>query len=314
MGANAMRNGNGSAWVYGALVAGILSFSFSPILIRFAGGAAGGEAPGLTVAVWRTMMATIALAPFAWARARTEIKAIRFREWRLIAPAGLLLGLHFVLWIESLYHTTVAAASVLVTTSPIFLAALGRLFLNERLSKPVYGAIFLAVAGVAVIGAGDMLEAGAVGTLFGNSLALFASLLFSVYLMMGRVVRQKHSWLAYVFPLYATAALTILGVALLLDAPLWGFSPLFYALCAGLALGPQIMGHGAFNYAVRYAPATLIGLLGLVEPIGASLLAYAIFDELPGPAAMAGMLAALLAISFVVLYRRRAQAVVRGAD
>ena len=309
-----MRNANGSAWVYGVLACGILSFSFSPILIRFAGGAAGGEAPGLAVAAWRTMMATVALAPVAWARARTEIKAIRPREWRLIVPAGLLLGLHFALWIESLYHTTVAAASVLVTTSPIFLAALGRFFLNERLSKPVYGAIALAVAGAAFIGGVDMFEAGAAGTLFGNGLALFASLVFSVYLLLGRVVRQKHSWLAYVFPLYAIAAFTLLGAALVLDTPLWGFDPLFFLLCAGLALGPQIMGHGAFNYAIRYAPATLIGLLGLVEPVGASLLAYAIFDEAPGPVAIAGMLVTLVAISFVVLYRRRGQAAVPDAD
>ncbi len=308
-----MRNRNGSAWVYGALAAGVLSFSFSPILIRFAGGAAGGEAPGLAVAAWRTMMAAVALAPFAWVHARTEIKAIGRREWRLIVPGGLLLGLHFVLWIESLYHTTVAAASVLITTSPVFLAALGYVFLNERLSKPVHAAIVAAVAGAVVIGAGDMLAAGG-GTLFGNGLALTGSLFFSVYLLMGRVVRQKHSWLAYVFPLYAIAALATLGMALLLDTPLWGFDPLFYVLCAGLALGPQIMGHGAFNYAIRYVSAALVGVLGLVEPIGASLLAYVIFDESPSAIAMAGMLATLIAISFVVLYSRRAQAAISGAD
>lgn len=309
-----MRNENGSAWAYGALAVGVLSFSFSPIMIRFAGGPAGGEAPGLAIAVWRTMMAAAALAPFAWAHARAEIKAIERREWGMIVLAGFLLGLHFALWIESLYHTTVAAASVLITTSPVFLAALGYLFLNERLPKPVHGAIALAVAGAAVIGAGDMLEEGGGGTLFGNGLALLGSLLFSVYLLMGRVIRQKRSWLAYVFPLYAVAAATTLGMALLLGAPLWGFDPLFYALCAGLALGPQIMGHGAFNYAVRYVSPALIGLLGLSEPIGASLLAYALFDELPGLTAMAGMLIVLMAIAFVALYRLRGQAAASGAD
>ncbi len=309
-----MRNGNGSAWVYGVLAAGAFTFSFSPIMIRFAGGAAGGEAPGLAVAAWRTMMAAVALAPFAWVHARAEIKAIGRREWGMIVPGGILLGLHFVLWIESLYHTTVAAASVLITTSPVFLAALGYVFLKERLSRPVHVAIAVAVVGAAVIGAEDMFAPGGGGTLFGNGLALLGSLLFSVYLLLGRVVRQKHSWLAYVFPLYAIAALTTLGMAVLLGTPLWGFEPLFYVLCAALALGPQIMGHGAFNYAVRYVSAAPLGMLGLVEPIGASLLAYMIFSEAPSGTAMAGMLTTLIAIAFVILYRRRTPASGPGAD
>ena len=146
------------ALVYWVLAAGMMSFSFSPILIRFAGSEIGGEAHGLTVAVWRTVMAVVALAPFAWVRVRTEIKAFERREWYLILSAGVLLGMHFVLWIESLYHTTVAAASVLVTTSPVFLAVLGYIFLKERLSKPINGAILVAVAGAATIGMGDMLE------------------------------------------------------------------------------------------------------------------------------------------------------------
>lgn len=302
------------ALVYWVLAAGMMSFSFSPILIRFAGSEIGGEAHGLTVAVWRTVMATVALAPFAWMRARAEIKAFERREWYLILSAGVLLGMHFVLWIESLYHTTVAAASVLVTTSPVFLAVLGYIFLKERLSKPINGAILLAVAGAATIGVGDMLEGGGAGTLFGNGLALLGSFFFSVYLLVGRVVRQKRSWLAYVFPLYTVAAATTLLIALLLNAPLWGFPPLFYLLCAGLALGPQIMGHGSFNYAVRYFSAALIGLLGLIEPVGASLLAYVIFDEVPSTIAMVGMLVVLVAIAFVVLYHRRTQPVIPITD
>ena len=89
---------------------------------------------------------------------------------------------------------------------------------------------------------------------------------------------------------------------------------MFYLLCAGLALGPQVLGHGSFNYAVRYFSAALIGLLGLIEPVGASLLAYVIFDELPSAVAMAGMLVVLVAITFVVLYHRRTRPVIPITD
>lgn len=299
------------ASVYWVLLVGLSSFSLSPILVRLAG-----EAPGMTIAVWRTVIAASVLAPVALHRARGEMRAFDRRDLLMIAVAGILLGLHFVGWIESLYHTTVASASVLVTTSPIFLAILGYVFLGERLSKQVTAAILLAVAGAALIGLGDLSGAAqaARAPLLGNSLALTASLLFSVYLIFGRVVRRKTSWLAYVFPLYTVAAITILALAVVLDTPILGFSPTFYALCAAMALGPQVLGHGSFNYAIRYVPAAILGLLSLVEPVGASILAYLLFGELPGRLAAAGMLVVLVAISFSILYRRRHRAAVPAVD
>ncbi len=289
-------------FVFWALFFGLASFSLSPILVRLAG-----EAPGMTIAVWRTLMAVAMLSPIAFYRAADEMRAFDRRDLFLIAMAGILLGLHFVGWIESLYHTTVASASVLVTTSPIFLAILGYVFLGERLSKQVTVAIVLAVTGATLIGLGDL--SGHVGRasapLLGNALALSASLVFSIYLLVGRVVRQKTSWLAYVFPLYAVAAVTIFIIALVLETPLLGFRPTFYLLCAAMAFGPQLLGHGSLNYAVRYVPAAVLGLLSLVEPVGASILAYLLFDELPGVIAAIGMVVVLLAISFAILHRRR---------
>lgn len=288
------------AAVFWALFVGLSTFSLSPILVRFAS-----DAPGMTIAVWRTVIAALSLVPFALFRIRDEVRAFERRDYGLILVGGVLLGLHFATWIESLYHTSVASASVLVTTSPIFLAVLGYVFLKERLSRRVNAAIVMAVGGAALIGLGDLSAEVGSAPLFGNALALTASLVFSVYILVGRVVRQKTSWLAYVFPLYTVTAATILVIALVLGTPLFGFSPSFYALCAAMAIGPQILGHGSFNYAVRYIPAAMLGLLSLIEPIGASILAYLLFDEVPSGIAILGMIIVLGAISFAILYRRR---------
>ena len=290
------------ASVYWALFVGLSTFSLSPILVRLAA-----EAPGLTVAVWRTVIAAAVLAPVALFRIRKEVAAFDRRDIFLILTAGILLALHFVTWIESVYRTTVASASVLVTTSPIFLAVLGYLFLREHLTLKISVSIVLAVIGAALIGLGDMSTAagGAPAPLVGNSLALTASFLFSVYLLMGRVVRQKTSWLAYVFPLYSVTALTVLTIALIQGVPIFGFRPGFYMLCAAMALGPQVLGHGSFNYAIRYLPAAVLGLLSLVEPVGASILAYFLFQEVPSLVALAGMVIVLGAISVAIVNRKR---------
>ena len=144
------------------------------------------------------------------------------------------------------------------------------------------------------------------GALLGNALALGGAVLVSAYLLIGRVVRQKVSWLAYVTPLYTVAALTALAAAWIKGVPLFGYSVRFYALCVGLALGPQVLGHGSFNYALQHVPAALVGMLALLEPVGASLLAYGLFGEIPPPASIAGMIVVLGAVALVVR-RREAQ-------
>jgi drug/metabolite transporter (DMT)-like permease len=202
----------------------------------------------------------------------------------------------------------VASASVLVTTNPIFIALLGYFFLRERLSRITVVAIGIGVLGAVFIGWGDTQGGSGSNPLLGNTLALTASFVFAIYLLIGRVVRQTYSWLAYVFPLYVVVALTALVMALVLQAPLWGFSRSFYGLCAVMALGPSIAGHGSFNYAVRYFPAALLGLLGLLEPVLASLAAYVFFDEVPSGIAIGGMVLVFIGVTVAMWPRKRMQA------
>jgi drug/metabolite transporter (DMT)-like permease len=290
--------------VYVLLTLGVLSFTLAPILVRLAG-----DVSGLAIAVWRTVTAAGVLLPVAVGRRIDEdMRRFTLREGALILAAGVFLGLHFIAWIESLYHTTVASASVFVTTSPIMLAGLGYAVLGERLSAPTLAAIVVAVLGAALIGWAD---AGTVtlgqGALWGNALALGAAVLVSVYLLIGRVVRQKVSWLAYVTPLYVVAAVTALLAAAMKGVPLAGYSWTFYGLCAGLALGPQVLGHGSFNYALQHVSAAIVGMLALLEPVGASLIAYFLFGEVPPVASIAGMVVVLAAVAVVVWRQNQAE-------
>lgn len=283
--------------VYVIIGVGLISFASSPILVRYAS-----EAPGLTLAAWRTLIAALLLAPLALPTIGDEIRTFTGREWGLIGAAGVLLGVHFVAWIESLYYTTVASASVLVTTSPIFIAILGYLFLKERLSRVGVLAIAISVPGAALIGLGDAsAQEVAAQPILGNALALGAAVIVSGYLLIGRVVRQQRSWLAYVFPLYTVVALTVWALAVALEAPLFNHPWHIYGLCALMAIGPSILGHGSFNYALKYISATILGILTLSEPVGASIAALLLFGEVPSIIALAGMLLVLIGVSLIVV-------------
>ena len=281
------------------LAVGLASLGISPILVRL-----GTSAPGLAVAVWRTVFAAVLLAPIALPRAGAEMRAFTRRDWTLVVAAGVFLGVHFIAWIESLYWTSVASASVLVTTSPLFIAVLGYIFLRERLERRTVVAILVGVVGAALIGLGDAGAETFPDAWVGNGLALLASLLVSVYLLIGRAARQRLSFLAYLFPLYVVAALTCLVAALARGTDL-AQPPGILVLCLAMAILPQLIGHGSFNYAVKFLPAALLGLLSLSEPIGASVAAFFLFGEVPGGLALAGMGIVLLSLAVVFVPKLR---------
>ncbi len=276
---------------------GLISISFSPILVRLAA-----DAPGMAVAVWRTVFAALLIGPYALIRSRRGTRApIGSRTVLAIIVAAVFLAAHFILWIESLYHTSVASASVLVATTPIFLGVLGYFVLRERLTPGMIAAIALGVGGAALIAGGDVGSAVGGNSTLGNALALGASIAAAVYLMIGSVVRRGTDWLSYVAPLYLLVATVVVGVAVARDTPLLGYDARFYLLCFGMAVGPQVMGHGSFNFVLRYISPTLLSLLILLEPVVSSVVAHFLFAEAPGAWAAAGMLLVIGSVVIAVL-------------
>ena len=293
-----MRTAPAAVW---ALVGvGLVAFGSSPILIR-----AAGDVPALALAAWRTATVALVLAPVALAWSRAEIASLPRRDLALVGGAGVLLGLHFMAWIVSVQLTSVASAAVLVTTTPVFIAVLGAVFLSERPSGRTAAGIAVAVAGAVLIALADRAEPGVYpDPALGAALALGASLLMSVYLLIGRAVRQRVGFVAYFWTLNVAAAVTC-GVGCVVAGVPLGL-PLPAALLAvAMGLGPGLLGHGSFAGAVRYLPAALLGLLGLAEPILASVGALVWFGEVPPPLAVVGMATVLAAIAAVIAGRAR---------
>lgn len=290
------------AHVYVVLIVGVVSIASSAILVKYAQ-----EGAPLAVATWRLILAVLLLLPFAIRRVPSELRILSRREHGLMVVSGIALGFHFAAWIESLYLTSVASSTVLVTTSPVFLAILGFVLLGEQVRARVVVAIGISLLGSLLIATGDSFSsdvaAGSNPTL-GNALALAAAMLVSVYFLVGRAIRRRVSWISYVFPVYLVASATTFGIAVLRGIPLFGYSTTFYVLCLLMALIPQIIGHGAFNYAIKYVPAVILGILTLSEPIVASIAAYYLFGEVPIWIAIVGMILVLAGVALATVRRQ----------
>jgi len=258
--------------LYPRIALGIVAVSFGAIFTRLAS-----EASPYAIAAWRLTLAALVLAPVALLRGRRTMTR-RGLAWSL--GSGAALALHFVLWISSLEHTTVASSVLFVSTHPIFVGVGSIVFLRERFSRPLLAGIALAVIGGAVIGFGDMQFGGP--ALRGDLLALGGGAMAAVYFLIGRHVRRSVSLSEYVATTYATAAVLVLLLCLATRTRLTEFTPTTYLHLVLLALVPQLIGHSTINWALRRLSASRVSVLVLAEPIGSAALAVPFFHEVPG--------------------------------
>lgn len=289
--------------VFAALAAGLIAFGFAPILVRTTP-----ETPALVLASYRTVFAVLMLLPY-WLYKRNKISVFgteKSRERLLIALAGFCLGLHFACWISSLYFTSVASASVLVTVHPVILILVEKLWFKRSFAATTWVGVFFAFGGSVLLGISDsQVEQDFTNPLLGNALALSAALIFVVYLLIGQQIRQKRGWIDYVFPVYFFTAVTCVLLALAFGNDLLNISGVGLAAGAGLAFGPQILGHGSMNFAVKYVSPTLLSTLILIEPLFASILAFFLFNELPPLGSIIAMSIILTGIGLT--WRRKAR-------
>jgi drug/metabolite transporter (DMT)-like permease len=279
-------------------VAGVLCVSVGSIFVRLA------QAPPLSVSFYRVFLAALLLAPFALPALRRGWPALPRGQRALLLACGGALALHFATWIASLSFTSVAASVLLVNLAPVFNVLLSRAFLSEVADRGLLVALGLALAGAALIAVGDSSSARGRSPLLGDALALAGALTLSVYHVIGRGLRHALPLNAYVLAVWAGAALALGVLCLAFRAPLVGHPAAAYGWFLALALVPTLGGHGLMNLSLRRFPAPVVGLFLLGEPLGASALAYALLDEVPGATTLAGGAIVLGALSALVLRGR----------
>ncbi|RSM70373.1 EamA family transporter [Actinoplanes sp. ATCC 53533] len=286
-----------------ALAVAVLAVSTSAPLIAFA------AAPALAVAFWRNGLAFAALTPITAGPRRPELRALRGRSGVFAVLAGLALALHFATWMPSVQLGSVATATALVATQPVWqgliAAAQGR-----RPSTAGWLGIGLAVTGAAWATGLDIgVSARAV---FADVLALVGAIAAAIYTALGERARSQLSTTTYTWVCYGTCAAILLAVCLAAGVELHGYDGRTWAAILALVVGAQLLGHSMFNYALERTSATAVSVLVLLEVPGAALLAWAWLGQTPRLVALPGLGLLVLGVAVVVLGgtrdRRRATA------
>ena len=275
----------------GLLAIAVLAVSTSGPLV------AATTAPALAIAFWRSILGSAVTAPFGLRAARARIAGTSRREWLLMLAAGGLLGAHFATWVPSLRYTSVASATALVATQPIWAALLARRA-GVRLSRRAWIGIAVAFSGVLALTGVDVATDPV--SLIGDGLALAGGMLSAGYVTVGERARKSVPASQYNAAVYAIAAGGLLLCCLIGRQPLVGFSAHDWLLILALTAGAQLLGHSLVNTVLETTPATVVSLAILFEVPGAVLFASWWLGQTPTLALIPAILLLFVGLAMVI--------------
>ncbi len=246
---------------------------------------------------WRCLLAAASLPLLLLVLRR--LSALRLDRHRArIVVLGVLLALHWFLFFAAIKRSSVAVAILTVYTAPIFVAFLAPRLLRERRSRVGLAALAISAPGlvlIALAGEGGA-RPDAVAIAFGLGAAVtYALLIVGVKSVTRDVSPFVLAFWQYVIVAAALAPFLAGGARAVPNGNEWPV-----VLLLGLVLTG---GMGAlYVWNLRHVTAQAAGLLAYLEPVSASLLAWAILGQALGWEVALGGAAVLLAGALVVVY------------
>src|SRR3954465_5279733 len=254
-------------------------------------------APALAIAFWRNAMSSGVLVPWTLLRHRRELRGLGPRERALAVAAGVFLAAHFATWVPSVRLSSVASATALVATQPIWAALIARRA-GHHIPRRAWIGIAVAVTGAALVTGVDVTVS--TRALVGDVLATLGGLFAAAYVTIGGDVRRNVSTTTYTTVCYLAAALALLVVCAVGRVSLAGYPADAWLKIAALTVGAQFLGHSLANRVLRTTSATVVSLSILCELADASHFALVWLGQHPPAAAIPGLLLLLAGVGTVI--------------
>lgn len=264
-----------------ALVLGAIAMGASPVFVRFA------EVGPLTSAFYRVALAL----PLLWMLARLENGHAKKKHNDNAAAspfanvpvdrATLLAGVFFagdlIFWHLSIVNTTIANATLLATTAPVWVLLGSSLFIGEAVSRKMFAGL-----GLCLLGAGTLIGASlsiAPERLEGDIYGVITSFFFGAYFLAIRVARRRAPPALIMLRSSMVTATILLIAALIMEDQLLPITAAGVAALIALAVVSHAGGQGLLAYALGHLSAAFSSFVIFIEALAAPVLGWLIFSE-----------------------------------
>lgn len=209
---------------------------------------------------------------------RTSTVPERRRALKITGFAGFSLAVDLIAWHWCLQFASVAAATLMGNTAPLWVAAVGFMFFGER-----FGLRFLLGMAAAFGGVWLLLAGGEKPLDIHDSLAfilgMIGAITYAGYLRGGKEARRHLTTAEVMLWGSLTASLVLLPVGLLTEDRVVPQSWTGWGAVLGLALVSQTIGQSLINWAVAHLPAAFSSLTLLVNPLASAVFAWILLGE-----------------------------------
>ncbi|MGK3988086.1 DMT family transporter [Sorangium sp. So ce136] len=265
----------------------------------------------LFIAFGRVALAAAALSLVDLRSVARSVAALSLRQRAAVLCAGLLLAVHFALFLWGLDRTSLASALSLISLEPLAVVLCAWVFFRVRPTRVEQAGVLLATAGAVIIargaGAGDH-------RLSGDLMVVGATLLYGLYVSFARALRDALPARSYAALVYTSAALFLAAALPAAPGALEGVSPPpAHAVVAivALALVPTLIGHTAVQAAARRMSPAIVALVSPGETLGGIVIGALWLDAIPTAVEIAG--AAVILVGATVAILGSSPSAARGA-
>jgi drug/metabolite transporter (DMT)-like permease len=280
------------------LVIGAVAISFAGPLVRLS------EVGPAATGFYRFLLAL----PFLWlwmmlAAPRSAPRAPRQTggpDMRYVVLGGLFLGLDLTVWNWAIHLSSVSNATLLGNAAPIWVALAGWLFFRERFTWTFLAGLVLSLLGIGLLLGGSFSLS--IDHAVGDILGVVAGALWGAYIMTIGRLRGRFPTATIMFWGSVVCCPVLLSAALILGEDLVPETPAGWLDLVGLALVCQVAGQSMVAWALAHLPSSFAAVALLVNPVSATILAWAILKE---PAGLQQIVGGVIVLTGILLARNR---------
>lgn len=250
---------------------GLLCTTSAPIFMRLS------EIGPVATGAWRMTLAVPFLMLLLKFERSDRAEKLDRKDFMLLCVAGLFFAADLALWNSSVVLTSVASASFLANSAPVFVVLGSWLLFREKI-KPM----FMFGLAVSILGSGIMMSESldtSMRNFTGDFLSVAAAAFYAAYILTVARSRKRASTMMLMVVSSAACAVTLWIAALLLEPALWPQTARGWWVVIGTALLTQVAGQTLIALSLGYVSANFSALILLVQPVIPTIGAWLLFNE-----------------------------------